>query len=343
MGKLRSPFLLILLLICAGWIKAPKLITLQPQKSGITTLRFVDTSRKDRPLITEVWYPVEENVTSKPVAGLWVRCPEARDAPLKKMSGKYPLILMSHGMGGDRLNLAWLAEIMAANGYIVAAMDHYGNTWNTKHADGFLQIWERPKDVSFVLDQLLVNSPFSSHLDREKIGFIGYSLGGLTGLWVAGGTSSNFDKTPFQEIPDGQMPSFITQELIDATDFSPACLSYKDERVAAFFLMAPALVHLFDLASLEAIQKPMHVYTAEGDHIVHAERTLKIVAAKIKKAVCTLIPGSASHYVFINEATKGGRAMLDRNFVQDDPSVNRKKIHQDVGLTAVKFFDESLR
>ena len=88
-------------------------IILHPQKTGIATVRFYDESR-DRPLITEVWYPVAEHIPAENVNGLWLRCPEARDAPLKKSSKKYPLVVMSHGNGGDRTNNAWLAEILAA-------------------------------------------------------------------------------------------------------------------------------------------------------------------------------------------------------------------------------------
>ena len=61
-----------------------------------------------------------------------MRCDESRDAPLSNKKKQYPLIMMSHGSGGDRYNMSWLAEVLTANGYIVCAMDHYGNTWNNK-------------------------------------------------------------------------------------------------------------------------------------------------------------------------------------------------------------------
>jgi hypothetical protein len=45
---------ILILLICWGWVKAPRVINLHPKKSGITTLRFIDASRNNRPLVTEV-------------------------------------------------------------------------------------------------------------------------------------------------------------------------------------------------------------------------------------------------------------------------------------------------
>jgi predicted dienelactone hydrolase len=318
-------------------------VVLQPQKTGITTLRFYDQDRS-RPLITEVWYPVDQAAPSQPVAGLWVRCPEARDAPLAIGSNKqYPLIIMSHGNEGDRLNNAWLAEILAANGYIVAAMDHYGNTWNNKIAECFVKIWDRPKDVSFVLDQLLQNPDFGPHINPKKIGFIGYSLGGHTGVWIAGGKVSHFDKPDLAQLPQDQIPGTVTPELIDGIDFSPAHESYRDARVTAVFLMAPALSGLFDPMSLQSIQIPVHIVASEGDKTVPFEGNAKILASKIKKAVFTLIPGAANHYVFLNEVTKGGKMMIDRTVSIDPPSVDRKQIHEDVALSAVHFFNDHLK
>ena len=166
-------------------------IILHPKKTGICTVRFHDQSRQ-RPLITEVWYPIDENTPAENVQGLWLRCAEARDAPIKAAKKKYPLIVMSHGNGGDRMNNSWLAEILASNGYIVASVDHHGNTWNNKIAECFIKIWERPQDVSFVVDQLLEHEWLSKHINHKKIGFIGYSLGGHTGIWIAGGKIPEF-------------------------------------------------------------------------------------------------------------------------------------------------------
>jgi len=271
-----------------------------------------------------------------------VRCPEARDASIKDPLKKYPLIVMSHGNGGDRMNGAWLAEILASNGFIVAAMDHHGNTWNNKIAECFVKIWERPIDVSFIIDEILKDPRFTSNIDSSKIGFIGYSLGGQTGIWIAGGKIGDFDRPKLDEIPADQIPSIVTPELLSSIDFSPVKESYRDPRVAAAFLMAPALVNLFDWTSLQAIQIPVYIVAPEGDQIVPFETNAKALSQQLKQAAFTLIAGSANHYVFLNEVSKGGRLMLDKTLAQDAPSVDRKKIHEDVGLAAVKFFNTHL-
>ena len=133
-------------------------VILQPVKTGITTFHYYDESRH-RPVVTEVWYPVDPESPAQAPLGFWMRCDEARDAPISSKKSTYPLIMMSHGSGGDRYNISWLAEVLAANGYIVAAMDHYGNTWNNKIPEAYARPWERPLDITFALDQLLTTSP----------------------------------------------------------------------------------------------------------------------------------------------------------------------------------------
>src|SRR5690606_41854760 len=60
-----------------------------------------------------------------------------RDA--KTIKGQYPLVLFSHGNGGSRLSMEWLAQSLVKSGYIVAAVDHWGNTHDNKIGIEFLK------------------------------------------------------------------------------------------------------------------------------------------------------------------------------------------------------------
>src|SRR5690242_11665111 len=85
--KLPMKKLLIFIFLAVGCLtlvpsctsKGKSHVVLHPNKTGITTVRFHDQNR-DRPLVTEVWYPVDEESPCDHVEGLWVRCAEARDA-----------------------------------------------------------------------------------------------------------------------------------------------------------------------------------------------------------------------------------------------------------------------
>jgi len=336
------PLAFILLPFTTGNFLRPfKTVTLEPKQVGIATLNYYDHTR-NRPLVTEIWYPSDPNSPGRSAAGIWVRCDEARDAPMSTKKASYPLIMMSHGSNGDRYNISWLAETLAANGYIVAAMDHYGNTWNNKIPSCYVQAWERPQDISFVLDQLLTEPLFKDKIDQSKIGFAGYSLGGATGMWIAGAqlSSLNADVIKKHSLQDVQ---HIPAEVLDSIDFQRANLSYRDNRIQAVMVMAPALGWAFTEESLNQIAIPVLIVAPETDQIVPTEKNAKIFAEKIKRATLTILPGDANHYVFLSRATQLGKRFIDRKYCEDPTSINRDAIHKDIAKKSVLFFDKHLQ
>lgn len=334
-------FLLFPISFSKNFSKYFKSIILQPSKTGIATLDFFDASR-ERPLVTEVWYPVDKDVPAKTAVGFWMRCDEARDAPLSAKKDKYPLIVISHGNAGDRFNISWLAEILAANGYIVAAMDHYGNTWNNKIPKYFTRPWERPKDISFVLDQLLTNSHFKDRINEKKIGFAGYSLGGTTGIWVAGALANQLSNEEIAKACQEDLANLVPLDTIQKTNFDEARCSFEDKRVKAFLLMAPALGWFFDQKSLQSIISPIFIFGAEKDKIAPIEFNAQIFAKQLSKATLKIVQGEADHYVFLNRVSKLGKRLLEPKLSEDHSTLGRKKIHEDIGKNAIEFFDSHL-
>ncbi len=316
-------------------------VILHPQKTGIMTLSLLDAAR-ERPLITEVWYPVDIDAPSKASSGIWLRCEESRDQPLSLKKNQYPLIIMSHGNGGDRFNISWLAEILAANGYIVAAMDHYGNTWNNKIPALYAKPWERPKDVSFVLDQLLDHPVLKDHIDPQTIGFVGYSLGGATGMWIAGAQINGVPPQDICAICASELPDFVSSEVLSQIDFHEALQSYHDPRFSAIFTMAPALGWLFDETSLKKIDVPICIVSTNKDQVVPMEKNAHIFARAIRKATLKIINNGGDHYVFLNRASLIGKRLLEPRFFEDPQHVDRVQVHEEVGATAVAFFDKNL-
>lgn len=340
---LAVPFLFLLIPFSGGLkFKQFKTIVLQPQKTGIATFNFHDPLR-NRPVITEVWYPIDQEVPAQNIPGFWMRCDEARDAPLSQKQQKYPLIVMSHGSGVDRFNLSWLAEVLAANGYIVAAMDHYGNTWNNKIPELYATPWERPQDVSFVIDQLLSSSPFADRIDQKKIGFTGYSLGGATGIWIAGAQAGHIDATHVKSMCAKELAGIVSDEILEKIDYRGASRSYKDSRIGAAIVMAPALGWMFDEKSLQKIQIPVHIIAPSKDQLVPIEKNAQIFAKNITRASLQILSGDTNHYIFLNRATLLGKRMLDPKYYEDPSSIDRRAIHQDLAKNAVEFFDNHLK
>jgi dienelactone hydrolase len=186
---------------------------------GLRTLHLTDTSRADpwvpserRELMVSLWYPAfpvgerAEYMTAAEsaatVKGLGLDLPAdtlqrigvhaRKDAPAMPSAGRgRPLVLLSPGAGNSRATLTTLAENLAANGFVVAAVDHAYEAYNVEFPGGRLlqciacqapgEPWptaveHRAGDMSFVLDAVLGQR--SPRIDRLRVGMAGHSAGG---------------------------------------------------------------------------------------------------------------------------------------------------------------------
>lgn len=112
-------------------------------------------------------------------------------------SGRLPLVLFSHGFGGDRRDGTWLGPWLAARGVACAHVQHVGSdraVWLRGPVDWALRSWrgdlererlERTRDLRFVLDALLAGERGPA-LDRRRIAAVGHSLGAQTVALLGG-------------------------------------------------------------------------------------------------------------------------------------------------------------
>jgi predicted dienelactone hydrolase len=317
---------------------------------GEQTFRYNDTARK-RPLTTEIWYPTTDNskAPSLKKGFPFIVEPSVRNAKLPIQ--KHPLIIMSHGTGGGRLTMEWLADILVKQGFIVAAVDHWGNTYDNKIAIEFVTPWQRAQDISFVLTQLLNNPDLDKVIDRRRIGAAGFSIGGFTVIALAGAkldldAINKFTQTP-QGLKEITIPEF--PNLINTLDDKEIAASFakspplKDKRIKAAFSMCPAVGQGFvNQSQFKEVDIPMFIVGAQSDSIAPVKTNAAHYHTLMPKSKLFVVPGKTAHYVFLNEAIpevkKTGGVLFN-----DDASVNRKAVHELVGNMAVKFFKESLK
>ncbi|HUB02093.1 MAG TPA: alpha/beta fold hydrolase [Terriglobales bacterium] len=314
---------------------------------------------KENTLDGVVWYPSEDPTNEKeqlvgpPDAPIFSAGLAAKDATIAPSFSKFPLIALSHGTGGSALQMAWLGTYLASRGYIVVAVNHPGNNAVTGYTtQGFIEGWERAKDISTAITDMLADFRFGDKIDPDRIGAAGFSYGGYTMMELAGATTDVSrvlswcdrvkDRCNPPEMPD-LMEKFkaIEQQPDVQKSLQHAGDSYRDPRIRAVFAIAPAVAAAFTPESLHKISIPVEIVAGAADKIAPPAENAQFFAANIRDAKLTILPGGVAHYTFLDVGTDAGKKQFPQLFV-DNPGVDRESIHKQVAELAADFFDQQL-
>ncbi len=329
---------------------------------GRMPLAFLDQTRPrwgggigTRPINLLVWYPADNRSeeadwgVGRP-GNLAVRFGHSAEAaPPLQPPLKRPLIVLSHGTGGSAPLLAWLAEPLARAGFIVAAINHHGNTSNERTAEGFALWWERATDISRTVDFLLEHDEFRALIDPSKVGAAGFSLGGYSVLAIAGARTSLAQFNAFCDSAEGaascgpppEFPQLLTlfDQIRDRPDVAASLSrhadSFRDPRIRAVMALAPFGIMLTP-DSLGEITVPVSIMAGDLDQITPAATNAKRLASEIPTARLTMLPG-VGHLTFGPECTSAGSERVPQ-LCRDGEGVDRKTVHDRVAQDAVTFF-----
>jgi predicted dienelactone hydrolase len=333
-------------------------------RAGLQRISYEDADRSNwdgtnpRPLLTDVWYPAvdtaaEDDVSiGPPDTPFFIAGKAARDAEFVSAPASSPLVLLSHGTGGMSLQLGWLASYLASEGYIVAGINHHGNNALEPYTtQGFLRYWERAKDLTAVLDQLLVDPNLGARINPDQIGAAGFSLGGYTVIAIAGGVTSvrllieafeNSGRDLSKEIPEFPDPTTLVKEFKSLNRYAAvADASYRDHRVKSIFAIAPALGEAFSPEGLSPIRIPVKIIVGEADQTAPAAANASYLAKHIKGAELAILE-KVGHYTFLAEATEAGKQEFPI-FCLDALGVSRVSTHRMVAKWARGFFEKTLK
>ena len=256
-------------------------IALRP-RARITTLGAVTGNLpvENRSLKVRIWYPASVTGASKRI--LYSHDLQLPGKPLFKISSqgvavdgaavvsgkRFPLILLSHGYGGWSEYSSQLAELLVTKGYVVAAINHndlpFDGTRSFLISFGSV-LMDRAEDQRQVLAAILKRAAtdktgFASVVDAQKIGLIGYSMGGYGALSTAGASYDPKSKT-ISQLPESAKAVALASD--------PAMAA----RIKAVVLLAPwggqPDSRVWTQQSLAAVKAPVLMISGDHDDVVN--------------------------------------------------------------------------
>ncbi|MEM5403735.1 dienelactone hydrolase [Paraburkholderia unamae] len=279
-----------------------------------------------------VWTPCAEPAENVPFGPYILH--GRRDCPT--VGDKLPLIVISHGHTGSFLGHHDLAEVLADAGFVVAAINHPGDSFADPGRSGDLSVFvERPTDIKRLIDYMLGAAPDAVKIDPQRIGFFGFSRGGYTGLVLAGG-APDF-KHADVPCPDPRPP--VCDEI--ARGELPTQPLPVDARIRAFVLADP--LNEFPAASdLKNVTAPMQVWASQygGDGVL-PHNAPALANTLPRKPDYHYVPNSA-HFAFLAPCPAGMKKSVPEICV-DERGFDRVAFHKQFDASVLAFFEANLR
>ncbi|MEI7764584.1 MAG: prolyl oligopeptidase family serine peptidase [Comamonadaceae bacterium] len=257
------------------------------------------------------------------------------------------LILLSHGISGTELGHSTLAQALASNGYLVAALRHPGDNYQDrslleKGPERYFD--ERPRQASRVIDAILANPAWKDRIATDsqgpRVGALGHSAGGYTVLALAGARPDLSRIRKHCQAEASEDPIFCSiGRSGDATTPPPAATpSFKDERVRAIVAMAPTGV-LLTAESLAAVRSATMIYVAELDRFLVPRFHAEWVASNLPAPNLHRVP-NAWHFAFMNTPSMSIPSH-DGDIGANPPGFDRDAFLKQLAVEITAFFDKT--
>jgi predicted dienelactone hydrolase len=297
---------------------APELAARGPLQVGVRTLVVENKDQFDilrysadqqdprysRKLTLEVWYPAKlgagqkEHTVYTDVLGSGPNDPKRPNTPFQfngraareaaplppgaasSAPSRYPLVIVSHGYPGSRLQMSYLTENLASKGYVVVAIDHLESTRADKAAFPSTLLNRRLDDL-FVLNTVAAWSKpgsgnfLSGVVDADKTALVGYSMGGYGALNTVG---AGISTSAAAFVPGGKLA--VNQQG------NPQYEAQRDPRIKAVVAFAPwgGAHKVWDDAGLAGVRTPLLFITGDQDDVAGYQDGVKQLFEKTTHA-----------------------------------------------------------
>ncbi|MGE0495492.1 MAG: alpha/beta hydrolase family protein [Vulcanimicrobiota bacterium] len=217
--------------------------------------------------------------------------------------GPFPLVIVSHGNGGNWGSHQQIVDAIAAEGYVVLAPNHpasdtrrvfrHDKTYATGPDPGRdpAAVFGRPRDVSFLIDRAEQwnaerGHPLYGKLDLDHIAALGHSYGSYTVQAVCGAVPILDNLKP--AVPPGKGPA----------------PSLRDSRVDVGVVYSPSGPgsNFFDEGSYSGLVCPMLCLTGEND----TQLSGGLKSARDRYRAYQLMPPGDKYHLWLAKAGHNG-------------------------------------
>lgn len=266
-------------------------------------------------------------------AGAWLPDRSVDDGPV-------PLIVFSHGNGGQFRGHADTARALAAAGFVVAALTHPGD--NFRDTSRSTQLTGRAPQLSRLIDYMTDGSfrrLSTVAVDADRIGAFGFSAGGFTVTTAVGGVSELAAIRRHCATRAGDFACrLLAFQPIDPAVWRPQA---RDARIRAAVIAAPALGYSFTADSLASIRIPVQLWQAENDQILASPDNVEPIRERLSGPIDYRVVEAAGHYDFLPPCS-AVLAEAAPAICAPTPGFDRAAFHETFNADVVRFFRQSL-
>lgn len=265
-------------------------------------------------------------------AGFWV--------PTDEAAKPRPLIVISHGNGGDFRSHHDTATALAKAGFVVVALTHTGDNWRDQSRA--TDLVGRTRQLSVVIDYMTRDWSARDGIDADRIGAFGFSAGGFTVLAAAGGDPD------LSRLADHcrANPGFYDCRLIGQhagtmKDGAAAPRLPHDARIKALAVAAPALGFTFTKEGLSRVTQPVQLWQAGADQILPAPFYVEPVRDALPTPPEYRRVEGAAHFDFLPPCSPELAAAAPM-ICAPTPGFDRAAFHETLNREVVAFFKARL-
>lgn len=279
-----------------------------------------------------VWYPTQEDETPWQIDPFAI--PATRDAAIS--AGQFPVVLLSHGggpTGGTPLLLRDLSARLAREGFVVVAPFH-----------GKTRFLRRTFQIEAAFAAVMADPRFKSHVAVDRLGMIGFSLGGAVTLGLAGGIPdfahlAAYCSTHPEDVQSCSAGPGGDRNAAPSAPARPAPTKLTIPRLSlkGLVLLDPFAV-LFPRDGLIAVSMPVLLFRPKQSRLGE-ENTQALASGLPQPPQLQYVPGG--HFIFTDVCQPELKAKAP-DVCSDEQSIDRAAIHADIEAEIVKFLRSRL-